>query len=145
MNLLVVCHCNRLFSRIILSSKNSTVWAAIWATKEKSKQISGRSCIKVKFLQFFIIIFIFLITFSLVSLTDKQSASKKKLAKTKRLNYYLNIIAHFDIAKYSKIVRHILESIKLKKKNRNKRKQERKCKKVLNNSLFLVTRPGSAV
>ena len=41
-DLLVVCRYNCLFSRAILSGKNSTVWAAVWVAREGLKKASGR-------------------------------------------------------------------------------------------------------
>lgn len=52
---------------------------------------------------------------------------------------------YFDIAKYSEITRYILESVKLKRRDRSEKKREKKYKEVLGSSLFLVTRPGLAV
>lgn len=46
---------------------------------------------------------------------------------------------HFNIIKYLKIARYILESVKLKKKDGSKRRWE-KYKKVFNGSIFLVIR-----
>lgn len=95
--------------------------------------------------QFFVIIFILFIASSPVNLIDRQLACKKKLAKTKRLSCYSYIIVHFDIAKRLEIIGRISESVKLKKKDGNEKKQERKYKEVLGSSLFLVTRPSLAV
>lgn len=44
--------------------------------------------------------------------------------------------AYLNIAKHLEIFRCILESVKIKKKDGNKEKQEKKYKKVLGNSLF---------
>lgn len=38
------------------------------------------------------------------------------------LSYYSDIIIYFDISKYLKIAKHILESVKLKKKNKDYKK-----------------------
>lgn len=93
----------------------------------------------------FVIIFISLIASSLIKLTNRQLASKEKLAKAKGMSFYLGIFAHFNIAKHSKIIERILENIQVKKRDRNERRQEKRCKAVLSNFLFSVTRPGSAV
>lgn len=52
---------------------------------------------------------------------------------------------HFNIAKYLKIAKHILKNIKLKKRDRNKKKLKKRCKKVFNSFFFLVIRFGLAI
>ena len=51
-----------------------------------------------------------------------------------------DIGAHLNITKYLNIAGHIFESVKLSMKNRKWRALEKRCRKVLGASLFLVTR-----
>ena len=41
-NLLWVCYCNYLFSRAILSSKNSNVWVVVWIVRKRLKETFNR-------------------------------------------------------------------------------------------------------
>lgn len=79
----------------------------------------------------------FLIDFLLVSLTDKQSANKKKFAKDK-LNYDLNIAIYLYTIKHSNITKHIFKSIKLKERDNSKKKK--RYKTIFDGFFFLVTR-----
>lgn len=118
---------------------------SIWAAKKRLKEVSSKYYVKVRSLQFFGIIFIFLIASLLVNLIDRQPANKKQLAKIEKRNYYSDIIVQFNIAKYLKISRCILKSVKLKKRNGSEERQEKRYKKVFGCSLFLVIKPSSAV
>lgn len=62
------------------------------------------------------------------------------LAKAKKLECYLDIIMHFDTTQNSEITKYILESIKLKKRDRNEKRQEKRYKEDHGNFFFLVTR-----
>ena len=67
---------------------------------------------------FFIIIFAIFITFLLVSLTNNESINDYKLIKIK-LNYYLDINMYLDMNIYLNIIVCILNSIKLRKRDKN--------------------------
>lgn len=62
------------------------------------------------------------------------------LAKAKKLECYSDIIIYFDITQNSEITKYILENIKLKKRDKSKKRQEKRYKEDHGNFFFLVTR-----
>lgn len=125
--------------------------------QKRSRETSGRFYIEIKYPQSIIIIFFALITFSLIGLTNRQSANKKKRANVKLschsdIATSFNIMAHWDISKYLEITRRILMSIKVSKKDGDSASPILlfyvsiiQIEGVFNGSFFLLTKPSSVI